>query len=267
MTSKAGAGRDELQPDTVSYNCMLDTLAYSRDSQAPYKAEALLEKMDEMGADCRPDIYSFNCVLNAWSRSRNRNARSRDRDQCAADRADAILRHMEERYSSGKTAVQPDSLSYHAVLSAFARSKNQESVETLLKRMKKAFENGNTLAQPTTVTYNILISAIPSPERALKLLESMKTMGKACQPDCVTYTTIMGILAKRSDNADIKSIELLNELESMYNKTGDQSLKPTIKTYTTVRLYRKAIWHSHKSLSWISLRSFSPGHPRDCSKR
>lgn len=248
MTSKAAAGRHELHPDTISYNCMLDTLAYSRDSQAPYKAESLLENMDElskskMGADCSPDIISFNCVLNAWSRSRDRNA---------ADRADAILRHMEERYSSQKTVVQPDSVSYHAVLSTFARSKNQERVENLLKRMEKAFEHGNTFAQPTTVTYNILISAVSSPQRALELLESMKTMGKACQPDCVTYTTVMGVLAKRSDNADIQSIELLDELESMYDKTGDQSLKPTIKTYTTVRPCHCQCHQSHLTLTQIA---------------
>lgn len=73
MTSKTAAGHHELHPDTISFNIMLDALAYSRDYQAPSKAEALLERMNELsktGANCKPDIVSFNSVLNAWSRSK-----------------------------------------------------------------------------------------------------------------------------------------------------------------------------------------------------
>lgn len=159
---------------------------------------------------------------------------------------------MEERYNSGETSVQPDSVSYHAVLSAYARSKNRTSLgnaRKVLERMKQAFENGNALAEPNVMSYNILINAMAesrepaAAQSALNMLEAMKTMGtESFLPDCVTYTTVMGVLAKRSDHADVKSIELLEELESMYFKTGDKSLKPTIKTYTAVRPSHQTSW-------------------------
>lgn len=71
-----GSDRPELRPDTTSFNTVLDTLAKSREKDCEQRAEALLEKMEELSAgssmfDCMPNelvsliesclIYSCHC--------------------------------------------------------------------------------------------------------------------------------------------------------------------------------------------------------------
>jgi hypothetical protein len=63
--------RQELQPDTTSFNTVLDTLAKSSEADYERRAEELLETMQELSTDndepglpCKPDqvVSSFSCV-------------------------------------------------------------------------------------------------------------------------------------------------------------------------------------------------------------
>lgn len=55
-----GKDRPELRPDTTSFNTVLDTLAKSLENDREERAEALLEKMEELSEsdaslNCRPN--------------------------------------------------------------------------------------------------------------------------------------------------------------------------------------------------------------------
>ena len=52
--------RPELKPDTTSFNSLIDTLSKSKERDCEKRAEALLEKMQDLAEndssfDCRPD--------------------------------------------------------------------------------------------------------------------------------------------------------------------------------------------------------------------
>jgi pentatricopeptide repeat protein len=67
----AASGR--VQVNTVTYNTVLNAFAKSGDKNAPYRAEALLDRMQteyESGnKDARPNVISFSSVLNSWAKS------------------------------------------------------------------------------------------------------------------------------------------------------------------------------------------------------
>jgi hypothetical protein len=63
-----------------------------REGRAPYKAEALLQKMQDLyesgNHDVKPNTISFSSVITAWARSN---------DKVAAERAEVILNRFMSR--------------------------------------------------------------------------------------------------------------------------------------------------------------------------
>lgn len=59
--------------NTVTYNTVLNAFAKSRDKDAPYRAEALLNRMQaeyEAGNEnVMPNAISFSSLLNSWAKS------------------------------------------------------------------------------------------------------------------------------------------------------------------------------------------------------
>jgi hypothetical protein len=74
MEGLALEGRTELQPDTVSFNTVIDALAQSGQHGAQRRAETLLYRMESLANDlsfpCEPDTLSFNIVINSWAKVR-----------------------------------------------------------------------------------------------------------------------------------------------------------------------------------------------------
>lgn len=63
----------QVQVNTVTYNTVLNAFAKSRDKDAPYRAEALLNRMQaeyEAGNEnVMPNAISFSSLLNSWAKS------------------------------------------------------------------------------------------------------------------------------------------------------------------------------------------------------
>ena len=242
------SGDAELKLTAETYNVVLDSLARSNAPGTEFQAEDLLYHMDKMADEhkdtmegCKPDVVSFNSVLNSWARSRNPEG---------PKRAEAILEHMEERFRSGESTVAPDSVSYNTVMTAWARSKRSiENTERILKKMEREYLGGNKAVEPTVITFNIFINAIAQSgmpgalEMSLATVEKMKSMGMEnerpkCMPDCVTYSTVIGVVGKtmtQGSGGEEKAMELLEELESLYERSRDLAYRPSMQTYTAVR--------------------------------
>jgi hypothetical protein len=75
MINSKRAGQ-ELQPDTTSFNTVLDTLAKSSEGDCERRAEELLETMqklssddEELGPSCKPDqVVSSFCRVHSFVR-------------------------------------------------------------------------------------------------------------------------------------------------------------------------------------------------------
>ncbi len=103
--------------DSTSFSSLISMLSYSHDPQAvAIKAEGYLNEMKssfEAGERrCKPDRIKFNVVINAW-------LKSKDRD--AARRAKGLIREMKRLEARGYTDCSPDVITYTSLLHILAK--------------------------------------------------------------------------------------------------------------------------------------------------
>jgi len=230
--------RRELTPNVISYNTVISLHAKHGDADG---AEAVLRRMQSLSQDsetkdifaaCSPDIISYNSVIAAWSKRKTPKA---------AEKAERILRGMEDRYARGLSHFLPDACTYSSVISAWAQSgdeKGAERAEQVLNTMIMTYKNGNLASLPTSC-FNAVCNAYAkskeytSATEALSILDKMEQLN--VRPDIYTYTTIIDALAKQgTEECATKALSLLREIEHVYTKTKDPSLKPNKKTFTSV---------------------------------
>ena len=101
MTSLADSGFETVRPNRKSLNSVLSTLSRDRSKKSVTIAEGLLDEMYERGMS--PDSYSFASLLilyqnRGWSGD--------------VDRADEVLRTMENMYFDGALSSPPDVYHY-----------------------------------------------------------------------------------------------------------------------------------------------------------
>jgi hypothetical protein len=85
------------------------------------RAEELLEEMYSDYLDgndsAKPNVISFSAVLDAWSKSRSRDA---------PQRAEAILECMAQLHSSGGLDTKPNIVSYNSEIDCWAKSSHKQ---------------------------------------------------------------------------------------------------------------------------------------------
>ena len=106
MEQYANSGQETLRPNTRSWNAVLNSIARAMgtdDGGSPSRAEDILNHMHSLSQNgvpnAKPDAFSYAAVLSAYQKSS---------DPSAAQRADKLVRRMEELYESGKIDVPPD---------------------------------------------------------------------------------------------------------------------------------------------------------------
>ena len=230
MNSKYEATNDKsIKPNKFSYTAVLDAYAFSTNrTDSAERAEELLYEMKSNSAedsDLKPDVRSHNAVLNAFSRSRIPNA---------GDRADKILREMED-----ESGLKPDAFSFNSVILAYVRAHNIESSKkalSVLKRMEASFKSGNSAAKPISNNYNAVISSLATcssqanPEVAKEVTGLLNTLQDipGLKADRFGYSAVLFAWSRSSDPE--KSMNAYSILKQM-RKSG---LKPDVLNYITV---------------------------------
>ena len=103
-----------------------------------------------------PDKWTFNMVLNAWSKSGSPDM---------VERAELVLTMMEDYHNQcGRTMkTTPNANTYNTMLSCYSRCSNlpdkADRAHALLQKMKQLYHSGTNLhAQPDAITYNIVMN-------------------------------------------------------------------------------------------------------------
>jgi pentatricopeptide repeat protein len=217
------------QPDTASYNSLLDRYAKVGD------VDALCHLFHEMHTNyvsgtnpmCEPNAETYTTVLNALQTSSRSDAAKKAElvfntlslpDTSAydallnmyvqagdIDKSFKLVRRMQSEYASGQNAnCSPTLQTYATILNALHQSKQRNAI-------KKAEQIVNDIPFPHTDTYNLLLNMYAHAfkvQTALDLLHRMQSdyayeRNDECRPDHQTYTTILKILtsSKRLDAA------------------------------------------------------------------
>ncbi|KAG7370267.1 PPR: pentatricopeptide repeat domain containing protein [Nitzschia inconspicua] len=243
-------------PDTITYNIVLYSLARSSDRGTAGRAENLLKEMmqqyQEGDNTVSVDSTSFNTCIYAWSKEKDayintsgsNNIRmqttySRDSldaiSSASANRALELLNIMEEVAEAGNVNVRPDIYSYTTTIQAFARCREPQQAQDVLRRMTAKG------LQPSRFTYTALMSAFAKagdPERSYEILHDMISAWDEgnipeLQPDTVAFSSVMDGWAKVASvdrpGAATEAMKLFMEM-----KRRGPPCQPNSQTYTSL---------------------------------
>lgn len=194
---------EHVAPDLVSYNTYLHALAMAgKDPKMAQRADATLcrweERFDKGEIDFSPSVFSYNLVIEGWTRSA---------DPHASTRASDVLRKLVKR-----DGVEPDRISFNQVINALSRSPLPDSArkaEDLLHYMDESYENGVYDFKADVVGYTSAITAwsrsgqTGNAERAERLLVEMETRyvqgGEDLKPTTHVYNAVIDAHAKSGE--------------------------------------------------------------------
>jgi len=233
MEDRYDRGIVDFEPNLFSYNLVID--AYCRANRC-MEAVAVLKKLIDRS---QPDSFSFNQVLNAFSKSSVKGA---------SNMAEELLLYMDAAYKSGvHPRARPDVMSYAAVIFAHSRSGKHDSAErahALFNVMRKRAAGGEHHLKPNRYCYNTLISAWASSgkgtlgaRRAEGLLQEMLDADDtSITPNIVTYNSVLNAWARSGTRCcGHKAETYLNKMWELY-QAGDMKVKPNDFSYNTVSI-------------------------------
>jgi pentatricopeptide repeat protein len=162
MMERNRNGYPHVQPNCRTYNAVLDCLARADDGD---RVEALLYYMLKCYKDgdeeAKPDSFSFNCAISAFTRSKKPGS---------GRRAESILDRFLEYQENENPSALPDARSFANIIAHYGRSrwlsgtgsKSLDSpyrAEYVLNRMVNYFKDGRDYLEPNTFAITTVIDS------------------------------------------------------------------------------------------------------------
>lgn len=261
-------GDSRFQPDKQSFQMLITAYAKSAQQrrekqgnraslQAAFCAENVLRAMSQryemarrqvpLASDGRgdhfedevigkPDVMAYNAVINAFANSATLDG---------AKRAESILLGMlgESRnlddfpFTEG---VLPNTITFNTAINAWAKSGDADAgnrAERLLDIMV------SRELRPETITFNALMNAwsrskaLDAAERVESILNYMLDEGSDARPNVISFSTaIFACGRSEQDDGALRAELLLEQMEKLYEESGNDSLRPTEACYDGVIL-------------------------------
>jgi hypothetical protein len=219
-------------PEHIAFNGVIN--AWTK-LDRPDRAEQILwlmeKKIRPKAPSLKPDVITYNSVCHGYIK---------DNDKITIASLNAIskiITYMEQNYKE-QPLIKPDSYTYNTLIKALNLSgtlQTVEQMEEVLDRMESVLEGGKV----TNKNFNAVINMYAksgdknASDKVLQLLDRMKK-SDLVEPDTITYTTAMECLTKSPDTdfAADKALELLAEIQSLYETTQKSSIMPNSRTFT-----------------------------------
>uniref|UniRef100_A0A7S4ERC5 Pentacotripeptide-repeat region of PRORP domain-containing protein n=1 Tax=Pseudo-nitzschia australis TaxID=44445 RepID=A0A7S4ERC5_9STRA len=224
---------EDLEPDRVVYNAVLNGLAKSQQPDVIRKVEDILAMMESSTDErLRPDIVTYATVVDCYTKC----------GEMSLQRTDELLRFVERTFRSGDETLKPNAVFYSAILQAWAKTATVEGAEkavNLLQRNVVLFTQGNDYAKPHSIVYNAVMDAIARSNmagagaRAEELLTEMESLYQSgddgMRPSRRSFNAV--ILAYRNEgNASKKAEEMLYRMEEIAD-SGRNEIRPDVVSY------------------------------------
>ena len=218
--------------DADMYNICMDAWNKSNaDGQkVANQVESIIHRMEQRYFDHReapPDNVSYNCLINAYSKS----------EEDLSDQVEATLEKMNNAFSSETASsnnIRPDETTYNSMMNYYASRKNHhisaQRAEDLLLQMSAQSQQQNSGIQMHSTSFNIVLKAwgnsgggIQGAKRAEELLRMMLKLRKQhenVQPTTLSFSTVINAYSKVAPEdsaiAVDRALALLDELEGLY---------------------------------------------------
>lgn len=230
--------QDRKIANTISYTTLVGVLANLGTKTSAKRAHDILELMqkafDKGDAASRPNVNTYNSVMNAWLRCGN------------VQQAEHLLRQLEQLYKAGDS-LAPNVVSYSTVMNGYARSREEDAIqkaEQIFDRMQAAYKAGNKKAQPNMHSYVTLINAYqksndpdaaPKAEKALfELYDEYKQGNNELKPNYQLMTTVIDCWQRSGEgDAGEKAEALLEWMISLYQEKEDKDFEPNSYTFSS----------------------------------
>ena len=247
-------GNEEMRPNTVIYNTLINCHAKSRKPDAAQKAEIIFAKMKQFKRDgilsSSPSIITYNTILSALhSDSRNNYTKAKD-----------ILREMEEE-STIDPSIRPETITFTTFLKILAGANEPKKsliAEGIINRMEENLDD--LKLRPNNLTYDAVLKVCKFPVSksnkvrrhafvlAIKTLSMMQKLPhiKATSFTYAEFFSVIGRL-KSNDEEYCKLVEksfescceagVLNDriLGILINTTPQNLLKKLFRTEHVVK--------------------------------
>jgi hypothetical protein len=241
MEKLSQQGFPSVKPDYVCKNVYLSALleAMGRGtlpgSQGARLAhDYLVQMMTSPDLDGKPDTWSFNMVISAWSKSGSRDV---------VEHAEALVTQLEAYHEVQRQQLAELHHDDFGEDSGETLNKRPSTPTLLPQQQQQQAECEKT--RPNTNTYNCLIACYgrssleDKGQRAHAILNRMKGLVEtgvnlSVKPDTVTYNSVMNCYGKSEEkDAPIVVESLLREMQQLFEETGDRSTKPNSRSFNT----------------------------------
>jgi pentatricopeptide repeat protein len=188
-----------IRPDVKTYSMILHVVAKLRQQQHQQQisqhaaaedsshhphdsmihlSNTLFHRMNDSNDEqLRPDIVTFNTVLNTLSQSATPMAAQVAEDTLFMLLDQGTATPLSSSTTSTLNSLQPDVITFNTVMSAWAKAHQPERAEQVFAKMQGQYQTyGATWAKPTVQTYGILISAwgrVGKPKKAQAYFDEM----------------------------------------------------------------------------------------------
>lgn len=226
---------DTIEPDTISYNGVLDALHTSGDLERIGKIYRHMQHEYEENGNTlvKPTIRTVNSIITAHAK-RVSALKGDEALECAKN-AHSLLNEMKQKYEeTGDEDYQPDIHTYTGVMDAYGRCAMLDATleaEKLLKELKE-----HPTLEPSTRSYTSLITAwsktrsYKSPQNAEALLEEME-LSESTKPNARTYTAVIQTWARSRDaTKPQRALRILKHMKELA-QNGDTNARPNLITY------------------------------------
>jgi len=229
------SNKDKNDPQVGLNLChiVLQAFLRSKETKAPERSEAFLQKMRTDPRLPKPDVNSYNLVLECLmvpSKSSQNIGEIID----VANRVESLIHQMKE-----EDRIQPNLVSYQYGIDALARSGDAISAETMLANLvKDYFLQYDADLKPTVVPFQSVLWAyskaatnaqahrrlVDAAERAESILNNMKELSTLLDtyPTVWSYNIVMKCWANsRSHHSVNRTLALFEELKQLQTLSDD----------------------------------------------
>jgi len=223
---------EEVKPDMLTFNLVMRALGNLGDARSAQRAEDILVKLESgyYGQEMVQalDNKTYNIVINIWSKCREKGS---------ARKAELIFQRLNQMYASTKCKnCKADVYTYTSLVDAYSKIGASRRAEDIVALMKS---DG---VSPNVYTYNTLISSWARSGESCAIEEAERIIGRmsrsGVKPNASSYTALMDVYSKSRNNGMGDEIchrveEILHLLEQKARE-GDETMRPTVWSYTTV---------------------------------